>query len=178
MSRPEALRLRQVKLVAFDVDGVLTDGGLYFSGRGGSSHAFHVRDGLALVLAVRAKLHVAVISGRRSAEVAARLRELRISRIHQAVVNKTECLQRICSELDLRPNEVAFVGDDVNDLPALRWVGLPVTVADGAPEVQEEVRRREGWVLDSRGGHGAAREFLQALLEAGGRWLDEPSAVL
>ena len=163
-------RLRAVKLVVLDVDGVLTDGRLGYSDDGHHSHAFHVRDGLALVEAHRAGLTVAAISGRRSTEVARRLRELRVSHIEQGSGDKVHSLQRLWGRLSLSGPDTTFMGDDVNDLGAMAECGLAVTVADADPQVRERVAAMGGWVLTRHGGHGAARELIQAVLTAQGRW--------
>ncbi|MEW5848883.1 MAG: HAD-IIIA family hydrolase [Myxococcota bacterium] len=171
--RPSRERLSAVQLVVFDVDGVLTDGRLHCSASGEITHAFHVRDGLAFMKAFLARFPVAIISGRHSAGVARRLRELRVTHITQGSANKSGSLLSLCDEVGINPQATAFVGDDVNDLPAMREVGLPVCVADAVPEVKSYLAERGGWVLGTPGGAGAGREVLQAVLEARGLWKPE-----
>lgn len=167
---PGKERLAAVKAVILDVDGVLTDGRLWVMEGGDSGHAFHVRDGLALVDAAAHGLPVGVITGRRSVQVARRLRELRVHHIHQGVADKSARLDELCAQLNVSPAQVAYVGDDVNDVPVLARVGLPCTPADGLPEVRAMVERSGGWVLSFAGGQGAVRQLLQAVMEAQGSW--------
>lgn len=168
MGRSDALadRCRRLKLVLTDVDGVMTDGTVLFLPGGGEARSFHVRDGLGVVLALRAGLRVGILSGRASADVEHRARELGISIVRQGVADKVAVLREILAELGLAANEAAYVGDDVNDLPVLREVGLSAAPAD-APF---EVRAQAEMVTQAAGGHGCLREFLEAILRARGDW--------
>lgn len=168
MGKANALadRCRRLKLVLIDVDGVMTDGTVLFLSGGGEARSFHVRDGLGVVLALRAGLRVGILSGRASADVENRARELGISIVRQGVADKVAVLREILAELGLAANEAAYVGDDVNDLPVLREVGLSAAPAD-APF---EVRAQAEMVMQAAGGHGCLREFLEAILRARGDW--------
>jgi 3-deoxy-D-manno-octulosonate 8-phosphate phosphatase (KDO 8-P phosphatase) len=159
-------RCRKVRLLLTDVDGVLTDGRLFLLPGGGEAKAFHVRDGLAFVLARQAGLLTGLLSGRSSAEVARRAAELRLDVVRQGIVDKLGCLRQILDERGLSPLEVAYMGDDLNDLALMREVGLPAAPADAVPEV----RGAACLVAERRGGEGCLRELVEAVLRARGEW--------
>jgi 3-deoxy-D-manno-octulosonate 8-phosphate phosphatase (KDO 8-P phosphatase) len=161
-----ARRATRVRLVGLDVDGVLTDGRLYFGARGESLKAFDVRDGLGIQLLRAAGIAVAIVTGRSSAIVAARARDLGVTHVLQGQRDKHASLQRLMSGSGLSAAECAYMGDDWPDLAALGAVGLAATVAD-APE---EVRRRVHWVAPSSGGRGAVRDLSTLILRAQGRF--------
>ena len=168
MGRADALadRCRRLKLVLTDVDGVMTDGTVLFLPGGGEARGFHVRDGLGVVLAHRAGLRTGIVSGRSSADVEQRARELGIGLVRQGVADKEATLREILAAEALAPHEVAYIGDDVNDLGVMRAVGLSAAPAD-APF---EVRAAAEMVTDAPGGRGCLREFLEAILRARGEW--------
>lgn len=162
---------RRVRLVVLDVDGVLTDGGIYLgataSGQGVEVKRFHVEDGLGVRFLRSAGIDVAIVSGRVSEATSLRAAEIGVEEVHQdAGARKLPIVDRLRRERDLEWDEVALVGDDLADLPVLRRVGLPATVANGVPEV----RRAARWQSRRRGGHGAVREFAEALLRAREEW--------
>lgn len=157
-------RLAAVHLLAFDVDGVLTDGGILVHPDGGESKWFHVRDGLGIVAAVRAGLSVAFVSGRRSAAVAARARELGVTADLQGVKDKASALRELRASLGVAREGTAFLGDDVVDLPAFAESGVAVAVADAHPRVLAAADA----VCAAPGGRGAARELVEAVLLARG----------
>jgi 3-deoxy-D-manno-octulosonate 8-phosphate phosphatase (KDO 8-P phosphatase) len=157
-------RLAPVRLLAFDVDGVLTDGGILVHPDGGESKWFHVRDGLGIVAALRAGLSVAFVSGRRSAAVAARARELGVAADLQGVKDKAAALRELRGSLGVSREETAFLGDDVVDLPAFAESGVAVAVADAHPRVLDAADA----VCSLPGGRGAARELVEAVLLARG----------
>jgi len=149
-----------IRLLVLDVDGVLTDGRLYFGPRGEALKVFDVRDGYGLVALRRAGVEVAVISGRRSAAVSARCRELRVRHVHQGVADKLAVFERLRARLNLTRSACACVGDDLPDLPLMKAVALSFAVADAHPQV-----RRAAWaVTRERGGRGAVREVCDLLL--------------
>jgi len=158
-------RARQVRLVVLDVDGVLTDGRLVYTAEGESSKQFHVRDGLGLRLLREQGYAVAVVSARGGAALQHRLRELGIGKAVLDTHDKLTALTRLTSELGVPLSECAFVGDDLWDLPALRAVGFPVSVADG----HALVRREAIYVTEAGGGRGAVREVADLLLSAAGK---------
>lgn len=159
-------RARRIKLLAFDVDGVCTDGRLFYGPDGCALHAFHARDGLGLVKARQAGLVCAAISGRSSKNVDARLGELKVPFIRQGIAHKDAELRQILDEVGVGVDEVCFVGDDVNDLPVMRIVGLSVAPADAEPEVLAEAMA----VTQRVGGSGVLREVVELILTAQGRW--------
>jgi 3-deoxy-D-manno-octulosonate 8-phosphate phosphatase (KDO 8-P phosphatase) len=161
-----ARRAARVRLVGLDVDGVLTDGRLYFGARGEALKAFDVRDGLGIQLLRAAGIQVAIVTGRSSAIVAARARDLGITRVLQGQRDKLAGLQSLIAATGIAADECAFMGDDWPDLAVLESVGLATTVAD-APE---EVRRRAHWVAPSGGGRGAVRDLTALILRAQGRF--------
>ena len=168
-----AERCRALKLLLTDVDGVMTDGSLLILPDGTEGKAFHVRDGLAMVLAHRAGLRTGILSGRVSKGVDARGAELGMSVVRQGVSDKGAALREILAAESLRPEEVAYVGDDVNDLPVIRAVALSAAPADAPFEVRSQVFM----VLETQGGRGCLREFVEAILRARGQW-DEMVASL
>jgi 3-deoxy-D-manno-octulosonate 8-phosphate phosphatase (KDO 8-P phosphatase) len=166
--KDEALanRCRALRLVLTDVDGVLTDGTVLLLPDGHEAKAFHIRDGLGIVLAQRAGLRIGLLSGRDSKAVAHRARELGIAIVRQGVADKGAALREILAAEKLAPHEVAYMGDDVNDLAVIGEVGLSAAPAD-APL---EVKARAYMITDARGGQGCLREFLEAILRARGDW--------
>ena len=155
-------RAARIRLLIFDVDGVLTDGRLLMHADGSESKAFHVRDGLGIRRVQRAGITCAIISGRRAEAVAHRARELEIDRVYQGVGDKGRVLDEMLAALGLMPEQVAYVGDDVIDLPVMHRIGLAVAVADAEPEVLAEAH----WRTDRCGGQGAAREVCELILAA------------
>ncbi len=155
-------RARRIRLLALDVDGVLTDGRLYLSPTGEELKVFHVRDGSGLVAVQRAGIAVAIISGRDSAAVSRRAAELGIRHVRQGVADKGAELDRLLAELAVEPVETACVGDDTPDLPMLRRAGLAVGVADAHPALLEAAH----WITRAPGGRGAVREVCDLLLSA------------
>ncbi len=159
-------RAARVRVVALDVDGVLTDGRLYFGTRGESLKAFDVRDGFGIRLLRDVGIDVAIVTGRSSGIVAARARDLGIERVMQGQRDKRTSLRRLLTETGATERECAYMGDDWPDLPALGIVGFAATVAD-APD---EIKRRVHWVAPSPGGRGAVRDLARMLLRAQGRF--------
>jgi 3-deoxy-D-manno-octulosonate 8-phosphate phosphatase (KDO 8-P phosphatase) len=157
-----------VRLLLFDVDGVLTDGVVLMHSDGSESKSFHIRDGAALVWAQRAGLSVGLLSARSSGATTHRAAQLGIRIVAQGVGNKAEAYEAIRRQSGLDDEAVAFMGDDLLDLPVLTRVGLSAAPADGAPEVRAQV----DWVSPSAGGRGAVRELIELVLRAQGRWDD------
>ena len=159
-------RAAAVRLVVFDVDGVLTDGGLYYGPDGEALKRFDVRDGHAIVLAGKAGLPCAALSARTSEIVARRARELGMAAVRQGSREKAETLEELLAQLSIHAAACAYMGDDLNDLAAMSRVGLPACPSDAAPEV----RARALFVARQQGGRGAARELIELCLRASGRW--------
>lgn len=159
-------RARCIKLLAMDVDGVLTDGRIILGNQGEELKAFHVHDGLGITLAHQAGLITAIITGRESALVHRRATELKIVDIHQKITDKAKCMQTLLEKYDLSLEEVAFIGDDLNDVPLFLHVGLAATVADATPEARQYAHL----VTQAKGGRGAVRELITLILKSQGKW--------
>lgn len=155
-------RARRVRLLVLDVDGVMTDGRLHITAHGEETKVFHVRDGSGVVAVQRAGITVAIISGRDSAAVTRRARELGIRHVHQGVTDKRTALDSLLQELQLHEDALACVGDDTPDLPMLERATLAVAVADAHPTARAVAH----WVTASKGGQGAVREVCDLLLTA------------
>jgi len=161
-------RAARIRLACFDVDGTLTDGGLYYDAQGREAKRFHVQDGLGLRLLEEHGVAVALITARRGDVALARARDLRLSHVHVDVGDKAACLHALRESLGLADDEVAHMGDDLPDLPALALAGLAVAPANAHPRVAERVH----WVTGARGGDGAARELCDLILHARGHDAD------
>ena len=161
-------RAQAIRLLILDVDGVLTDGRLYFDAKGETLKVFHVRDGHGLKLAQRAGIEVAFVSGRRSDAAYHRARELGINRFHEGVRDKVAVMEEIMAAMRIEAAQVAVVGDDLVDLPIMARAGLSVAVADAVPEVIAAAH----WVTHNPGGRGAVREVCDLLLKAQGKWAE------
>lgn len=159
-------RAKKVKLLILDVDGVLTDGRITYASDGTEAKSFNVKDGHGIKLAQRAGIQIALLSGRASEAVTRRARELEIEMVYQRALKKGEAYKQILAQAALRDADVAYVGDDVVDIPVLQRVGFPVAVANAA----DEVRHEAVWVTKTPGGHGAVRETIELILQAQGRW--------
>ncbi|MBW2092073.1 MAG: HAD-IIIA family hydrolase [Deltaproteobacteria bacterium] len=159
-------RIKSIKLVIFDVDGVLTDGRIVIDDNGIESKFFDVRDGAGLKWLKRAGIELAFLTGRESRVVEHRAKELGVSIIRQGAKQKLTVYKEIIEELGLTDREVAFVGDDLVDLPVLRRVGLAMAPADARPEVKNEAH----YICQQTGGRGAAREIAEIILKGQGLW--------
>ena len=159
-------QLRGLRLLVLDVDGVLTDGGLWTTESGEVIKRFDVRDGLGLRLLQKAGLEVAWLSGGKSGATEQRARYLGIERVLTGVRDKPAALEALQAELGVSREESAFVGDDLNDLAVKPAIGLLVCTADAAAPL----RRQADWVLDRNGGDGAVRRLAEEILRARGEW--------
>jgi 3-deoxy-D-manno-octulosonate 8-phosphate phosphatase (KDO 8-P phosphatase) len=156
----------RIKLLLFDVDGVLTDGAVIIHVDGNESKRFGIRDGIAMVWAQRSGLKVGLLSARHSATTPHRAAQLGITLVHQGVSSKAAAYERILADEQLSDADVAYMGDDIVDLAVLGRVGLSAAPADAVAEV----RARVDWVSGANGGSGAARELVETILRAQGRW--------
>lgn len=165
---PAGLRkkARTVKLLLLDVDGVLTDGSIVIDGRGDEIKRFDVRDGEGIKLLLRARIQVGMISGRASKAVTGRARELGIRMVHQGVPDKRQLYDKIKARTGLTDREIAYVGDDLTDLPILRQAGLAIAVNDGWDGLNPIV----DYVTRNPGGRGAVREVAELILRAQSKW--------
>ncbi len=161
-------KLEQIKLAAFDVDGVLTDGRIMLMSDQREVKTFHVHDGLGLKALKEAGVEIAIISARQSVVVNQRMQELGIVRVFQGERDKGSRLFKLIEVMKLKPEQVAFMGDDLQDWPAMKQAGLKITVPNGAPELRE----RCDYITAQAGGMGAVREVAELILKAQNRWKD------
>ena len=153
-----------IKLLICDVDGVMTDGRLYFGDNGLEYKAFHSRDGLGIKMLQRSGIPLAVITARTSDVVRHRMKNLHIDLVFQGQLDKVQAFENLCQELQLSTDQVAYVGDDLVDLPVMKKVGLSIAVADA----HDRVRQHADWTTRHEGGHGAVRDVCELLMEAQG----------
>jgi len=164
--------IEPIKMVLFDVDGVLTDGRVVLDNNGVESKFFDVRDGTGIKWLVRANYKVAFLTGRSSRVVEHRARELGIDKVYQGLKVKIEAYEELLKEFGLTDRETAYIGDDLIDLPVLRRVGLAMAPADARPEVKSAVH----YVCQCSAGRGAAREIAELIIKNQGRWEEVTAA--
>jgi 3-deoxy-D-manno-octulosonate 8-phosphate phosphatase (KDO 8-P phosphatase) len=157
-------RLADIQVIVFDVDGVLTDGKVLIDGQGNEWLRFDIQDGLGMVRGRSFGLRYAIITGRNSPAVRVRARQLDILHIQQGQTDKTAAIERVMEDLDVDASAVAYMGDDVNDLPPMARVGFVCTPADACPEVRDAA----DLVTGAKGGDGAVREFIERIIAAKG----------
>jgi 3-deoxy-D-manno-octulosonate 8-phosphate phosphatase (KDO 8-P phosphatase) len=163
---PTENRAAVVRLLALDVDGVLTDGLIYYGNSGDELKAFNIKDGLGIKLLQKTGVKVAIITGRRSELVARRARELGIEEVVQGREDKRQALLELCQRHGMDMSECAYMGDDLPDLGAILAAGLGMTVADASSAVREAA----DWCSHYNGGCGAVREACEFILSAKGEW--------
>ena len=159
-------RLKSIRLIIFDVDGVLTDGRIIFGGADLEIKSFDVRDGHGIKLAIRSGLEIALVTGRESDVVTRRATDLGISRLFQGIWDKKPIFEKLAKELNVQNHEIAVIGDDVVDIPMLRLAGLAATTLEAPLEVRKEAH----YVTKHPGGRGAARELIEMILKAQDKW--------
>ncbi len=157
-------RAARIRLLVFDVDGVLTDGSLFLGDDGQEYKAFNSRDGHGIKMLLKHGVTVAIITGRTSKVVEHRMENLGIEHVYQGKLEKLPAFEELIGELGVTPEQTAYVGDDVVDLPVMRRVGLAIAVQDAHPLVV----RHAHWTTPSGGGRGAARDVCEMLMEAHG----------
>jgi len=155
-------RFARVRLLSLDVDGVLTDGSLYYTDDGGELRKYHVRDGMGIKLVQKAGIPVTVISQGTTGAIRERMRRLGVDEAHFGIEDKAVVLRDICARRNIKMLDVLHVADDVNDLTILAEVGFPVAVADAVPQVKAAAFH----ITENRGGNGAVREICDAILAA------------
>lgn len=159
-------KAKKIKLVVLDVDGTLTEGTIFLDNEGIETKAFNVRDGFAIVNAIKEGIEFGIITGRKSALVEKRAEELGIKYVFQGIGNKAIKLQELLEDLKLTMEEVAYMGDDINDLSVIKLVGL-----SGAPkDACSEVLSKAQMITEASGGKGAVREFLEFILKSQNKW--------
>lgn len=154
----------QIKLVVFDVDGVLTDGSLFFGDDGQEYKAFYSRDGLGMKLLQQTGVEIAVITARNSQVVVHRMRNLGIKNVYQGKLNKLDAFHDLLGKLNISATQTAYAGDDVVDLPVMKEAGLAIAVADAHPFVKQHAH----WITQHGGGRGAARDICELIMQAQG----------
>ena len=165
--KPEvAARARKIRLLVMDVDGVLTDGRMVLSATGDELKMFHTHDGIGLALAHRAGLRTAMVTGETSPIAKARSEKLGVNRVLLGVRRKGDAVTELLDDFGLSSAALAYIGDDLLDIPALQLAGLAVAVADAVPEVHAVSHV----ITAARGGHGAVRECVELILRAQGTW--------
>jgi 3-deoxy-D-manno-octulosonate 8-phosphate phosphatase (KDO 8-P phosphatase) len=157
-----AKKARRIKMLLLDVDGVMTDGGIYYSANGSEMKRFNAQDGYGIARAREHGLKIAIISGRTTPVVDARARDLSIDDLFQGADDKVSVMRELQKRNGFADNEFAFMGDDLFDLPLLTAVGLSAAPGDARPEVRECV----DYVADAKGGHGAVREFIDLIIQS------------
>ena len=155
-----------IKLLILDVDGVLTSGQIVFGRDGELLKKFHAQDGMGIALAQKVGLKIAIITGRESEMVKLRSAELSIGDVYQGAMSKTQALGELMAKYSLGAEEIAYLGDDLNDLPVMLRVGLPCAVANAVAEVKEHAK----FVTSCSGGNGAVREVIEYILKAQDKW--------
>lgn len=161
-------RARALRVLLFDVDGVLTDGGVYIEADGRELKRFSIKDGAAIALAPKFGLMTGILSARASPATNARAAELGMKIVMQGVTSKKQALDEIIAGHNVTAAEIAYMGDDLVDLPVLARAGIAACPKDAVEEVSSACH----WISRSGGGHGAAREFIEVILKARGQWDD------
>jgi 3-deoxy-D-manno-octulosonate 8-phosphate phosphatase (KDO 8-P phosphatase) len=159
-------KLKGIKLLILDVDGVMTDGRIIMDSEGREIKNFNVRDGHGIKILQRYGIKVAILTGRKSKVVEYRAKDLEIGDVYQKVFNKKEVFQKILKKHKLSADATAFMGDDIVDIPVLKSVGFSAAVADAVDVVKQSV----DYVTKNNGGHGAVREVCEMILQAQGKW--------
>ena len=159
-------KFKNIKLILFDVDGVFTDGSIIYNEIGKEIKVFNVKDGLGIRLLMKADIQVGIVTGRSSEALRHRCNNLGISLVYQGVRDKGALLDKIVETTGIYPEEIAFVGDDLPDLPIMRKVGLSIAVADA----HEIVIEKADMVTRAKGGAGAVREVSEKILKSQGHW--------
>ncbi len=159
-------RAEKVRFLILDVDGVLTNGGIILDNEGNEFKSFHVRDGHGIKMLIRRGINVAIITGRHSRVVERRSHELGIKEVYQKCYDKRAAYNELKKKYNLKDEEIAYIGDDIVDIPILVRTGLAVVVSDAV----EDAKRFAHYVTKSRGGHGAVREVTDLILKAKGVW--------
>lgn len=161
-------KLKKIKLLLLDADGVLTDGGIIYNDNGSETKIFNVKDGLGIRLIMEAGIHLGIVTGRRSNALYSRCKDLGINLIYDGVGNKVDVLDALLDQTGVSAEEVAFIGDDLPDLTLMKKIGLSIAVGDAHKTILDNV----DMVTSAKGGHGAVREVCEAILKAKGLWED------
>ncbi|WP_457551920.1 KdsC family phosphatase [Desulfobacula sp.] len=160
------IKLANIELLLLDVDGVLTDGGITYSDTGDQIKKFHSRDGFGIRLLMDSGIRVGIITGRKSKALTYRCEDLGITLLFDGIKNKTKALDKIISQTGINPEKMAFVGDDLMDLPVMKRVGISFCVSNAC----HEVKLHSDIITKQKGGHGAVREICDSILKAKNLW--------
>lgn len=161
MNKSLAEKIKKIKLLAIDVDGVLTDAGAYYSEKGVELKKFSVRDGMGIVLLRKAGFRVAIVTTEKTKIVEMRAQRIQVDDLYQGVVRKVDAIEDLINKYSITWEEVAFIGDDINDVPVLQRVGFAATPADGTALNKKSAH----YVAKNNGGHGCVREVCDLLLD-------------
>lgn len=154
------------KLIAFDIDGTLTDGSIYYSENGEEIKKFNAKDGMGIALCVKAGIIVVFISGRYSNSIMRRAEELGVKEVHMGIKNKKDCLEKILKKFNINHEEAVFVGDDIYDIPAMKMVGLSCALSDS----ESIVKKFAKFISNKGGGNGGVRDVCEFVLKSNGNW--------
>lgn len=165
---PMEEKIGAIRVLMLDVDGVLTDGRIIMDDGGRETKHFDVKDGHGLKMLMRCGIAVVLITGRKSEVVSHRARDLGITEVHQSIWDKAGLFESLVARMNLRPEEVAYIGDDVVDIPLFRRVGFAVAVRDAVPEAKKAAH----YVTRKRGGRGAVREVCEIIMKAQNHWAE------
>ncbi len=159
-------KAKKIKLLILDVDGVMTDNRLFYNDEGVETKTFYTRDGHGMVLLQKSNIEIGIITGRKSQLVTNRMKDLKVKHVYQGVPDKLPTFTKLVEELGLELDEIAYVGDDILDLPILMRIGLSVTPSDG----DDEVKPRVDYISKYEGGRGCVREVCEILMRSQGTW--------
>ena len=154
-------KVKNVKIVLTDVDGTLTDGGMYYSSKGDTMKKFHVRDGMAVNILKRNSIFTVLITKEKSDIVKQWAKKMNVRKTHQGIINKEKILPRICKEYHVKPEQIVYIGDDINDINLMKMVGFSVAPADA----WKKTRQTADFVTKATGGNGVLREVTDLVLE-------------
>jgi len=167
MNKTLISRLKKIKLIAMDVDGVLTDSGAYYSENGIELKKFSIRDGMGMMLLKKAGYTIALVTTENTKIVEKRAERLKVDELHQGVINKKETIELLMKKYSLEWNEIAFIGDDINDIPVLKKVGFAATPAD-ATAINKKIAH---YITKTNGGNGCVREVCDLFISL--KWKDD-----
>lgn len=159
-------KAQKIKLLILDVDGVMTDNRLFYNDDGVETKTFYTRDGHGMVMLQKSAVEIGIITGRKSQLVTNRMRDLKVKHVYQGVPDKLPTFLKLVEELGIQLDEIAYVGDDILDLPILMRIGFAVTPADG----DDEVKARVDYISKYEGGRGCVREVCEIIMRAQGSW--------
>lgn len=163
-------KIKRIKAIFIDIDGVLSDGVMIYSEAGYEMKNFHVRDGIGIRLAQQAGLRIVFITAEQLQLIENRAKKLKVNDLYMGVKNKVKFIKEFVDKNSLTWEDIAFIGDDINDIPALEIVGLPIAVGDSVNEVKNIVNKRKGIITKNLGGRGAVREAIEIILKYKGIW--------